>query len=120
MAVGSMVKHSIKAAEILRQSNIYTTVVNMRFIKPLDTALLNELVKEARLVVTLEENALAGGFGSAVLEYLSDAGLGNVKIMRFGIGDSFVEQGSCPELLDLCGLMPQQIADGIAKKYGEL
>ena len=120
LAVGSMVKHSIKAAEILRQSNIYTTVVNMRFIKPLDTALLNELVKEARLVVTLEENALAGGFGSAVLEYLSDAGLGNVKIMRFGIGDSFVEQGSCPELLDLCGLMPQQIADGIAKKYGEL
>ena len=120
LAVGSMVKHSIKAAEILRQSNIYTTVVNMRFIKPLDTALLNELVKEARLVVTLEENALAGGFGSAVLEYLSDAGLGNVKTMRFGIGDSFVEQGSCPELLDLCGLMPQQIADGIAKKYGEL
>jgi len=120
LAVGSMVKHSIKAAEILRQSNIYTTVVNMRFIKPLDTTLLNELVKEARLVVTLEENALAGGFGSAVLEYLSDAGLGNVKTMRFGIGDSFVEQGSCPELLDLCGLMPQQIADGIAKKYGEL
>ena len=120
LAVGSMVKHSIKAAEILRQSNIYTTVVNMRFIKPLDTALLTELVKEACLVVTLEENALAGGFGSAVLEYLSDAGLGNVKTMRFGIGDSFVEQGSCPELLDLCGLMPQQIADGIAKKYGEL
>ena len=120
LAVGSMVKHSIKAAEILREANIYTTVVNMRFIKPLDTALLDELVKDARLVVTLEENALAGGFGSGVLEYLADKGLNTAQVMRFGIQDSFIEQGSCPELLDLCGLMPQQIADGIAKKYGEL
>ncbi|MBE6099527.1 MAG: 1-deoxy-D-xylulose-5-phosphate synthase [Anaerovibrio sp.] len=120
LAVGSMVKHSIRAAEILREANIYTTVVNMRFIKPLDTALLDELVKDARLVVTLEENALAGGFGSGVLEYLADKGLNTAQVMRFGIQDSFIEQGSCPELLDLCGLMPQQIADGIAKKYGEL
>uniref|UniRef100_UPI0025E0A1B9 transketolase C-terminal domain-containing protein n=1 Tax=uncultured Anaerovibrio sp. TaxID=361586 RepID=UPI0025E0A1B9 len=120
LAVGSMVKHSIRAAEILREANIYTTVVNMRFIKPLDTALLDTLVKDARLVVTLEENALAGGFGSGVLEYLADKGLNTAQVMRFGIQDSFIEQGSCPELLDLCGLMPQQIADGIAKKYGEL
>lgn len=119
LAVGSMVKHSIKAAEILRQSNIYTTVVNMRFIKPLDTALLEGLAGEAELVVTLEENALAGGFGSAVVEYLSDAGI-NTRVMRLGIKDSFIEQGSCPELLALCGLTPQQIADDIVKKYGEL
>lgn len=119
-AVGSMVKHSIKAAEILRQNNINTTVVNMRFVKPLDTGLLDELARKARLVVTLEENALAGGFGAAVLEYLSDAGINQAKVMRFGIKDSFIEQGSCPELLELCGLMPQQIADGIMKKYGEL
>ncbi|MBP3232641.1 MAG: 1-deoxy-D-xylulose-5-phosphate synthase, partial [Anaerovibrio sp.] len=119
LAVGSMVKHSTKAAEILRQSNIYTTVVNMRFIKPLDTALLEGLAGEAELVVTLEENALAGGFGSAVVEYLSDAGI-NTRVLRLGIKDSFIEQGSCPELLALCGLTPQQIADDIVKKYGEL
>ena len=120
LAVGSMVKQAVKAAQILKEKDIYTTVVNMRFVKPLDTGLIDELVRDARLVVTLEENALAGGFGSGVLEYLADAGINTAKIMRFGIEDKFIEQGSCPELLELCGLLPEQIADRIAKDYGDL
>ncbi|MBE6106641.1 1-deoxy-D-xylulose-5-phosphate synthase [Anaerovibrio lipolyticus] len=120
LAVGSMVKQAVKAAQFLKEKDIYTTVVNMRFVKPLDTGLIDELVRDARLVVTLEENVLAGGFGSGVLEYLADAGINTAKIMRFGIEDKFIEQGSCPELLELCGLLPEQIADRIAKNYGDL
>ena len=120
LAVGSMVKHAVKAAELLKEREIFTTVVNMRFVKPLDTGLIDELVREARLVVTLEENALAGGFGSGVLEYLADAGINRTRIMRFGIEDKFIEQGSCPELLELCGLLPEQIAKRIAENYGEV
>ena len=71
-------------------------------------------------MVTLEENALAGGFGSGVLEYLADAGINRTRIMRFGIEDKFIEQGSCPELLELCGLLPEQIAKRIAENYGEV
>ena len=110
MAAGSMVKQAVEAARILAQANIKTTVCNMRFVKPLDTELIDEMAKKGQLLVTLEENALAGGFGSAVLEYLNDSGQCK-PVLRFGIKDEFIEQGSCPELLELCGLLPQQIAD---------
>lgn len=116
LAVGSMVRHSVEAACILNMANIRTTVVNMRFIKPLDARLLKKILAcEPRLLVTLEENALAGGFGSCVLEYLADLQI-QKPVLRFGIKDEFIEQGSCPELLELCGLLPQQIADKIVEK----
>ena len=118
LAVGSMVLKAVEAGSMLNMANIKTTVVNMRFVKPLDRELLEQvLVKKPRLLVTLEENALAGGFGSAVLEYLADANH-MLPIMRFGIPDEFVEQGSCSELLELCGLLPQQIADKVVEKIG--
>ena len=118
LAVGSMVLKAVQAAEILNMANIKTTVVNMRFVKPLDRELLEQvLAKKPKLLVTLEENALAGGFGSAVLEYLADANH-MLPTLRFGIPDEFVEQGSCPELLELCGLLPQQLADRIVEKIG--
>lgn len=118
LAVGSMVLKAVEAGSMLNMANIKTTVVNMRFVKPLDRELLEQvLVKKPRLLVTLEENALTGGFGSAVLEYLADANH-MLPIMRFGIPDEFVEQGSCSELLELCGLLPQQIADKIVEKIG--
>lgn len=118
LAVGSMVKQSLEAANILNMANIKASVVNMRFVKPLDTELLDSILPKAKMLVTLEENALAGGFGSAVLEYLADKGQ-QVQIMRFGIEDKFIEQGSCPQLLELCGLLPQQIADRISAKIEE-
>lgn len=118
LAVGSMVKQSVEAACILNMANIRITVVNMRFVKPLDVELLQDiLAHEPKLLVTLEENALAGGFGSGVLEYLADQGI-QKPVLRFGIKDEFIEQGSCPELLELCGLLPQQIADRIVEKIG--
>lgn len=119
LAVGSMVRQAVEAAELLHMANLKTTVVNMRFVKPLDTALLSWLLdRQPELLVTLEENALAGGFGSAVLEFMADAG-SRCRVLRFGIEDKFIEHGSCPQLLEKCGLTPQQIADRIIENIGK-
>ena len=114
LAIGSMVQAAEKAADLLAEEGIAVRVVNMRFVKPLDTELLLSLARdpEIRGLVTLEENVLAGGFGSAVLEALSDAGI-QMPVRRFGIGDTFVEQGTREELLELCGLTAPQVAEGV-------
>lgn len=118
LAVGSMVKQAVEAARLLNMANIKATVVNMRFVKPLDADMLGWLLeRQPELMVTLEENALAGGFGSAVLEFMADAGK-KYRVLRFGIEDKFIEHGSCPQLLEKCGLMPQQIADRIIDNIG--
>lgn len=118
LAVGSMVKQAVKAAELLQMANFKATVINMRFIKPLDEDILAELMKnKPQLVVTLEENALAGGFGSAVLEFLADHSL-SVRTLRFGLKDEFIEQGTRSQLLEMCGLLPEQIADRIIENIG--
>lgn len=114
LAVGSMVDNASKAAIELAGDGIETTVVNMRFVKPLDTQLLRELSKEMDYVVTIEENVLAGGFGSAVAEFLIDEEI-KMPMLRIGIGDEFVEQGTRDELWELCGLQPAQIADKVKK-----
>ena len=120
LAVGSMVKQAAEAARLLNMANIKATVVNMRFIKPLDTAMLGWLLeRQPELLVTLEENALAGGFGSAVLEFMADAEK-RCRVLRFGIEDKFIEHGSCPQLLEKCGLTPQQIADRIIENIGSM
>ncbi|MCI7478367.1 MAG: 1-deoxy-D-xylulose-5-phosphate synthase, partial [Selenomonadales bacterium] len=115
LSIGTMAEKAMEVAELLYSEGIHATVANMRFVKPLDEKLIDDLVKDAKLVVTVEENALAGGFGSAVLEYMSDAGWHN-NVLRFGIEDKFIEQGTQKELLELCGLMPEQIADKIKKR----
>lgn len=118
LAVGSMVRQAVEAARILNMANIKATVINMRFIKPLDTAMLNWLKeRQPSLWVTLEENALAGGFGSAVAEFMADSG-SQCRMLRLGIKDEFIEHGSCPQLLEKCGLTAQQIADRIIENIG--
>jgi len=81
-----------------------------RFVKPLDTATILQAVEHSPFVVTVEEGALMGGFGSAVLEAASDAGLETVHVRRLGIPDQFIEHGTRQELLADLGLD----ADGIA------
>ena len=118
LAVGSMVRQAVEAARILNMANIKATVINMRFIKPLDTAMLNWLKeRQPSLWVTLEENALAGGFGSAVAEFMADSG-SQCRMLRLGIKDEFIEHGSCSQLLEKCGLTAQQIADRIIENIG--
>lgn len=119
LAVGTMVEHAKAAAAILAEEGIEATVVNMRFIKPLDTALIDEMARTKKLLITAEENVLAGGFGSAVAEYLADSGH-QVPLVRFGIPDRFIEQGTRKELLSLCGLQPEQMAERVRERLSQL
>lgn len=119
LAVGTMVEQVKEAAAILAEEGIESTVVNMRFIKPLDTALIDAMAKTKKLIITAEENVLAGGFGSAVAEYLADSGQ-QVPLVRFGIPDRFIEQGTRKELLSLCGLQPEQMAECVRERLSHL
>lgn len=119
LAVGTMVEHAKEAAAILAEEGIEAAVVNMRFIKPLDTALIDAMAKTKKLIITAEENVLAGGFGSAVAEYLADSGH-QVPLVRFGIPDCFIEQGTRKELLALCGLQPEQMAERVRERLSHL
>ena len=119
LAVGTMVEQVKEAAAILAEEGIESTVVNMRFIKPLDTALIDEMARTKKLLITAEENVLAGGFGSAVAEYLADSGQ-QVPLVRFGIPDRFIEQGTRKELLSLCGLQPEQMAECVRERLSHL
>ena len=97
LAVGQSVSEALIAAKKLKQEGIYPTVINARFIKPLDTKLIIDTVKNNARIITIEDNILAGGFGSAVIETLTDYGI-DFKIKRLGINDKFVEHGSQKEL----------------------
>lgn len=115
IAVGSMVATALAAAECLLARGIRAGVVNARWVKPLDEELLLQLASETRCLVTLEENVLAGGFGSAVLETLEmNDRLSDVKVRRLGVGDTFVEHGDRDSLLQLVGLDVKQVADKVA------
>ena len=119
LAVGTMVEKAKEAAAILKEEGIEAAVVNMRFIKPLDTELLGEMARTKKLLITAEENVLAGGFGSAVAEYLADHGI-EVPLLRFGIPDRFIEQGTRRELLSLCDLQPDEMAKRICERLSQL
>lgn len=114
LAIGTMVDNAEKAAELLSVDGIDATVVNMRFEKPLDTELLMKLSETKKVFVTLEENALMGGFGSAVLEFLADNDI-DMRVLRFGLPDRFIGQGTQTELREECGLLPAQIAEKIKR-----
>ena len=105
LSFGSLLGPALQAAETLGAS-----VANMRFIKPLDEALVLQLALGHALLVTLEDNVVMGGAGSAVNELLQRTGC-NVPVINLGLPDSYVEQGSREQLLALCGLDP----DGIVK-----
>ncbi|MCJ7772074.1 MAG: 1-deoxy-D-xylulose-5-phosphate synthase [Desulfobacterales bacterium] len=94
LAIGSTVWESIKAQAILHKKGISATVVDCRFVKPLDVDMIASLVKKIPRVITVEENVRQGGFGSAVIECLNDQGLNDFSLIRLGIPDVFVEHGS--------------------------
>ncbi len=94
LALGASVYPALEAARELDQHGFKATVVNARFIKPLDEQLILTLAAKHGRVLTVEENVVAGGFGSAVLELLADQGLFGVSVKRLGIGDCFVEHGA--------------------------
>jgi 1-deoxy-D-xylulose-5-phosphate synthase len=117
LAIGNRVHPALKAAELLKGMGVDAGVADMRFAKPLDEQLVRELAAAGPLV-TAEDNALAGGFGSAVLEFLNVAGL-NAPLLRLGIPDAYVEQGKPEELYDDVGLSPERMAASVRKWLAE-
>jgi len=111
LAIGSMVKHSVDAASLLEAEGINAEVVNMRFVKPLDLVMLESIARKFDSIVTVEDNVVQGGFGSAVLEALQTIGASHCSVKLHGLPDKFIEQGTPAELYKLCRLDAQGIAD---------
>ncbi len=116
LAYGSMVYPAMEAAQSLEKDGIDATVVNTRFVKPLDAELILALAQTKRVILTVEEAYLAGGFGSAVMELLEEnAMLDRVKVVRMGVPDRIITHGDAKLLLAKYGLD----ADGIYQKVRE-
>jgi 1-deoxy-D-xylulose-5-phosphate synthase len=118
-AIGAMVAPCVRAAELLLARGIEAGVVNARFVKPLDTALIDRLASQDTLIVTVEDNALAGGFGSGVNEYLVEHGFDASAVRNLGLPDRFIEHGERGELLAELGLSADAIADTAAELLAE-
>jgi 1-deoxy-D-xylulose-5-phosphate synthase len=110
VACGTLLGACVEAADRLAGDGLHVGVINARFVKPLDSQTILEAVQQSPFVVTVEEGALMGGFGSAVLEAASDAGLVTAGLHRFGVPDRFIEHASRKELLADLGLDSQGIA----------
>ncbi|HEY9752635.1 MAG TPA: 1-deoxy-D-xylulose-5-phosphate synthase, partial [Coleofasciculaceae cyanobacterium] len=112
VAYGAMVYPAMQTAEILHEHGIEATVINARFAKPLDTELILPLARRIGRVVTFEEGCLPGGFGSAVVESLMDAGV-TIPVTRIGVPDILVEHATPDESKVSLGLTPAQMAEQI-------
>lgn len=119
IALGPWVYEALEAANTLSEHGIEATVLNARFVKPLDREAILGLARATGRIITIEESSLAGGFGSAVLELLADAGLSNVQVHRMGIPDKFIDHGSVPLLYAECGLTREGIIElGLSARSG--
>ena len=116
LAIGRSVIDALEASRVLKEKGISATVVNCRFVKPLDVELISSLAARIPRVITAEENVLQGGFGSAVLEELNDAGVTGLRVERIGVADTFVEHGPQKLLRSLYGVD----ADAIVKAAHKL
>ena len=104
IAVGNTVYPSLNVAEQLEKEGFSVMVINARFVKPLDRNLISSVASVVPRIVTIEDNILQGGFGSAILEFLNKTEFSHIKIKRLGMPDKFVEQGSQEELRRIYGL----------------
>ncbi len=114
VAIGSAVPVALAAGKLLKKEGIKATVVNARFVKPLDEELLERLAESIGKLITVEEHVLQGGFGSAVLEYLAQRGL-HVPVKIVALPDEFIPHGSQGELRARYGLTPEAVADAARK-----
>ncbi|MCS7263715.1 MAG: 1-deoxy-D-xylulose-5-phosphate synthase [Armatimonadetes bacterium] len=122
IGIGPIVYAALDSAQKLERDSFSVGVINARFVKPIDKDLIADAVQRAGKLVTVEEHNLSGGFGSAVLEALSDMGLHNVPVLRIGIKDHFVEHGKAEELrailkLDAKGIY-EQVKEWLQKFIG--
>src|SRR5437016_10238783 len=109
VGIGHSVLPALRAAEDLAPLGIDAAVVNARFVKPLDKDLLRELLARIPNLITVEDHVIAGGFGSAVLEFIGEEGISNLRIRRLGVPDRFIPHGTQDELRKLCGFDQEAI-----------
>jgi 1-deoxy-D-xylulose-5-phosphate synthase len=121
LGYGTGVAKALEAADILAEHGVSVTVADARFAKPIDAGLAAQLAAEHDLLVTVEEGVLAGGFGSAVWETLSDAGVavGGVRILRVGLPDRYVTHGSPALLHQEVGFTGERIAERVEAAVSE-
>ena len=110
LAIGTMALESVKAAERLKEEGISAEVVNMRFAKPLDRVQLKRIAEHFRTIVTVEENSIVGGFGSAVLEAFAAMGRHDLSVTVHGLSDGYVPHGTPAELWNMTSLDAEGIA----------
>jgi len=120
LAVGNQVYTALKAAESLKKEGVRAAVVNCRFIKPMDEDLVCEMALKIKRIATIEENVLLGGFGSAVLEVLSNKGINNIRLVRIGLPDKFIEHGKADLLREKYGLSAEKVIEKIKQNFPEL
>jgi 1-deoxy-D-xylulose-5-phosphate synthase len=118
LSLGGMLETALKTRDLLAEKGVDAGVINARFVKPIDERLIAELLGETRLIVTLEDGVLNGGFGSAVLEAASNADIKGAKVRRFGLPDKFIEHGKRSELFSKYDLTPGAICDVIIREMG--
>ena len=120
LGYGYGVPVALEAAEILAEHDLEPTVADARFAKPLDSELLERLALDHDLVVTIEENVLPGGFGSAVLEHLEDAFAGRAgeraRVLRIGLPDRYVTHGKPALLREEVGLTGEAVAERVLSR----
>ena len=116
LAVGSMVKVAEQVREDLKDTGYNCTLVNARFVKPVDEKTLNDLAQNHRLLVTIEENVRSGGFGEKILEYVNDRGW-DIKVLNVSIPDEYVEHGNVALLQKEVGLDAETIVKQVITAY---
>jgi transketolase len=119
IATGTMVFNSLRAAELLESDGIATTVIDMHTIKPLDTAAIDAACQRSQLLVTVEEHSVIGGLGGAVAAYKSALPFAPPQLM-LGVADRFRKAGDYRYMLSENGLLPEQLATQIRKRYRPL
>ncbi|MDO8687316.1 MAG: transketolase C-terminal domain-containing protein, partial [Dehalococcoidales bacterium] len=117
LAIGAMVAPALEAARELAVNGIEATVVNARFAKPLDAELIIDLASRIKRLVTVEENALIGGFGSSVIDLLHKAGLNDIQVKSIGLPDEFIDQGEPAFLRSRYGLDAKGIAGQVLSLF---
>jgi 1-deoxy-D-xylulose-5-phosphate synthase len=114
LPVGTTVQSALEASALLAKQGINAAVINARFVKPLDEDMIRRLSREIGLIVTIEDHVVAGGFGSAVGEYIHSNGWSHVKLLQLGLPDQYIEHGTRSLLMDKYGLTAGKIAERTA------
>ena len=114
ISVGTMAKEVNRAIKVLQLTGISVAHYDAVFIKPLDNEMMEEIARKGLPIVTVEDGAISGGFGSTVMEWLGDHGY-HLQVKRIGVPDRFIAHGTVAQLKKICGMDSESIANEIIK-----